>query len=250
MEKFLNPKSIFKSLTSFAEVKVSGPDACDFLQRQLTSDVDKLETGKFQLSSRLDRAGRIHSFFYLSNLGDSYSLFMENDLQQTVFDELNKFLIMEDVELTLGTEAHLMYFGLALLKEENKKEKQAFGNFVNLPAVISKAEITSELVTEEEMRSLHLITAWPSLEYTIDLNTLINDCRLNELAVSYQKGCFLGQETIAKIETRRGAAKYPCWVSSSLEFENDFELEGDKYTGSQSVKYHHKFYKLISLIMS
>ena len=41
---------------------------------------------------------------------------------------------------------------------------------------------------------------------------LINNFYLNEIAVNYQKGCFLGQETAAKIHYNRGGASYPALI--------------------------------------
>jgi tetratricopeptide (TPR) repeat protein len=65
------------------------------------------------------------------------------------------------------------------------------------------------------------------------MNSLVNETYLNELAVSYKKGCFLGQETAAKIETRKGAAYFPVLLKvdellGKDFFGKSFEVEGRK----------------------
>src|SRR5690606_18861406 len=46
-------------------------------------------------------------------------------------------------------------------------------------------------------------------------NALLNDTIYVDTCVSFQKGCYLGQETVAKIESRRGSAKK--WSCLELE---------------------------------
>ncbi|EQC43201.1 tetratricopeptide repeat protein [Bacteriovorax sp. Seq25_V] len=245
MRNIYNSKKLYKSAQKFSSVIVRGVDAQEFLQRQLTNDLNKLAVGSFQLNARLDRNGRIHSFFYLVKNEDQFLIISQPELQDSIISELDKFLIMEEVEIVHDEREPKFYFGFKAL--DKTFEDVSRGNYLNLPALISFVEIESEGVSDNDLEELYLLSAWPSLGHTITLGTLINDTRLNELAVDYKKGCFLGQETVSKIETRRGAAKYPCWVSCETDFSNEFQLEEDTISGTKSVKFNDKFYKEVNL---
>jgi folate-binding protein YgfZ len=105
--------------------------------------------------------------------------------------------------------------------------------------ILEDVSLNSSLLNELEESRYLLSTGWPSLGKTLSGDELVNETRLNELAVDYKKGCFLGQETAAKIESRRGAAKYPSLVEllSGESFEHpsfkrvwgDFETDGKRY---------------------
>ena len=71
-------------------LKLSGIDCEDYLQRQLTSDVSALNQAEGQMSARLDRAGRVHSFFYLLRSTDCFYI-LANDEQSK--QEFQSFLL-------------------------------------------------------------------------------------------------------------------------------------------------------------
>ncbi len=64
-------------------------------------------------------------------------------------------------------------------------------------------------VDEELFLQLLVLTGYPVWKKTLHELELFNNTMLTEFAYKKDKGCFLGQETVAKIETRRGAAYKP-----------------------------------------
>ena len=82
---------------------------------------------------------------------------------------------------------------------------------------------SKEKLSYKEFAEITKLTNYPDL-YSDKLwfDKLVNETQLNEVAVSYDKGCFLGQETAAKIESRRGSAKKIATLALANEFE---ELE-------------------------
>jgi folate-binding protein YgfZ len=74
-----------------------------------------------------------------------------------------------------------------------------------------------------DLNLLKKLNGFPELASGNIKNTFINESRLNEIAISYSKGCFLGQETVSKIENNRGATTYPFLVKLENDAE-DFEI--------------------------
>lgn len=214
-------------------LKLSGNDCEDYLQRQLTSDISALNHAEGHLSARLDRSGRVHSFFYLLRSSDCFYILANDEVFDDVRVELEKFLFAEDVVIE-DSRSFFLYVGPGCPEEGNYKVE-----YCDLEAVFTQNKYNYEKINSKTQESLTYLNGWPVLGETQDLNVLINNTRLNELAISYSKGCFLGQETAAKIETRRGAAKYPCVLKSESEINEfynldlnngkDFIFEGNNY---------------------
>jgi tetratricopeptide (TPR) repeat protein len=59
---------------------------------------------------------------------------------------------------------------------------------------------------------------------------LVNETALLELAVSFDKGCYLGQETVAKIASHRGAAVAPVLLRLDREAESPQALAGEPFS--------------------
>ena len=64
-----------------------------------------------------------------------------------------------------------------------------------------------DVIHQGDLETLRILNGWPRWGLNVLSNALVNETCLDRLAVSYDKGCFLGQETAAKIHSRRGAAK-------------------------------------------
>lgn len=78
-------------------LKVKGPDAADFLQRQSSNDITKLVDGSGSYVSFLDPHGKIKALAYLQKQADCYLIF--STLESNLEAHLSKFIIIEDVEL-------------------------------------------------------------------------------------------------------------------------------------------------------
>lgn len=207
----LKYSSISVPTDSYSVIKISGDDVKDFLHRQLTNDIRDLENHQGQISCRLDRTGKLHSFFYIGLIDSSYWIFCENEQKSKIIEELDKFVIMEDVTFEeVATKPTLI---AGPLSSSYNSQNYFVTSWCDQKAVIVFDEINAEEVYKcDNTLSYLLRSAWPKSGITLVGNELVNETRLNELAVDYKKGCFLGQETAAKINSRRGAAKYPALV--------------------------------------
>ncbi|MBY0405865.1 MAG: tetratricopeptide repeat protein [Cyanobacteria bacterium] len=74
------------------------------------------------------------------------------------------------------------------------------------PAFSSKGfltlkEMNGSLVTDPLIEVLRVESGWPRMGLEMGLETILPETGLEQVAVSYTKGCYLGQETVARVKT-------------------------------------------------
>ena len=80
----------------------------------------------------------------------------------------------------------------------------------------------------EDAEAARILAGWPALGAEIDDKTLPQEVRFDELGgVSYTKGCYLGQETVARIHFRG----HPNRELRGLEWEDALPLNGRAIEG-------------------
>ena len=221
---FFRYQTTRKTLKNFGVLCFKGPDAMSFLQGQLTSDVKGLEQGKGHETTRLNRTGKLQGWgFLLKEDTETFYLLAERSVCELLEEDLTQFIIMEEVEIK-----HTPMVPVLLTKArpdwgEVAERKHFFtGDFFNEDAAFlldSSLESAESLefgrrLSEEEFETLSLMAGYPSF---LCHNELVTNTILNDLAVSYTKGCFLGQETASKITNNRGAAFYPVFLELNPE---------------------------------
>ena len=206
-------------LTSHALIKLKGDDCVNFLHSQGTNDFSSLAENQGQLNCRLDISAKIHSFFYAAKVGGGVAIVVANEIKQKLIDELNKFIIMENVEIEVADSEHINIicspFTKEIAAELGDKSSYFVGKYLGEEALflwgdnsLLYDQVNLSEMTDEIINYLNLLSGWPCWNKSLETK-LVNETTLNDLAISYTKGCFLGQETAAKINNNRGAAYYP-----------------------------------------
>jgi len=205
----------FELEKTYDAFKFYGEDVVRFLNGQLTNDLESLTSGAFQLQCRLTRVGRVVGYFYLLRDGESFYAIVPKAFSDNVIDDIKKFIIMDDVELErLETAVSLIFSAYEHPQKEYSITNDVFsGLFANFPAhfSFSKPNDASPLkkIDEERLRKEMILGGEPVVGVTAVIDELVTNQILNLRAVSPEKGCYLGQETVSKINTRRGGAFFP-----------------------------------------
>lgn len=234
---------------SLSKISFTGTDVRAFLQAQSTVDTNKLAESSFQLASFLDPQGRLETYGWLIYQHNNYSYLVPHNLVDKTLLRLNQFLISEDVELT-SPEVVDVYFLLGPLAKEFVAASSLAGVLFDESSYLeftpSKAEMI-DLGTAELWRGL---TGWPSFDGSDYRHELLNNLRLYDLSLMPNKGCYPGQETVAKIATRRGAAFSPVLLELDKSAGVGEITSFDKKIGSASLEYFfdNKFYLSASLL--
>ncbi|MDD4974289.1 MAG: tetratricopeptide repeat protein [Bacteriovorax sp.] len=196
-------------LQDYSLIKVAGADRESFFQGQVTNDLSSLPINEGQLTARLNRLGKLQSFFFIAKLNECLFLLCPKILVESIKMDFEKFIIMDDVVLE-SVDSDLWIIFNHFLEDTQTKEPFFDFNFYGINArLVLEQHPTLNQTDESELEEIRILNGWPKWGADVDETQFINDSYLNEIAISYKKGCFLGQETAAKIENNRGAAYYP-----------------------------------------
>lgn len=224
-----------------AWVEIVGADAPDFLQRILTSDVKKLQPGEGQWSAMLDGKGHWVSdlLVYALPAEDSiprFGLDMPTSRRDIVLQKLDMMHFAEDLKWITPHVGRLLLLGLNKSAERPPMtiEAAADGWILQRPdrgadcmERIIAADGT-EAVAKTMLKGGAKLGGWMTLEqlriegfqprWGMDFDessTLPNSNEWHRSSIT--KGCYAGQEVIAKINTYGEAPRQLC----HLHFEDD-----------------------------
>ncbi|HUF04543.1 MAG TPA: glycine cleavage T C-terminal barrel domain-containing protein [Aridibacter sp.] len=220
-------------------IAVSGAEAVQFLNGMITNDIAKLEEGTAMLAAFPNQKGRLIAVTRVSNEEGDFIFETEDSTYETVLANLERFTLAGDfkVEDLTGRSKIVSIRGesSADVVEKvlgGKPEKDCDVTVYDfrgrpvtcLPSVRTRGldlRVTSEEADDlaEELINagavepkgplaevLRIESGIPKFGIDMDGETVVPEIGLEGL-ISYQKGCYIGQEVIARIHFRGKVAK-------------------------------------------
>jgi tRNA-modifying protein YgfZ len=210
---------------------LTGPEAKEFLQGQVTNDVEGLEPGAGCYAAFLTHKGKMLGDLRILDAGDELLLDCERVALQELFNMIRRFKLGRDVELhkrtlesgllsLIGPEARRVAGATDLPETEHAHRAGRIGGAaVRLIATdlgvdvlcdagdaepVAAALIAAGAVpaTEDAAEVRRVETGRPRYGVDIDDGVIPQEAGLNERAVSFEKGCYVGQETVARLHFR------------------------------------------------
>ena len=238
------------------KLALSGAGAKEFLQGQVSNDVEALTSGTGCYAVFLTPKGKMLGDLRMLDAGTELLLDTERVALQPLFSMIRRFSIGYDVELhkrtlecgllsLLGPSSTAVSSALDLPSAEHSHTLIVIGG-VNARAIRTAVGVdvlcdASRLDTVRD--ALQDAGAWPVSEavaecqrielgrprYGIDLDDTVipQEAGLNERAVSFTKGCYVGQETVARLHYRGKPNRHlrglrlsePAYTGEAIEFE-------------------------------
>lgn len=188
-------------------VDVEGPDALRFLQGLLTADVAAVEAGEARPAALLTVKGKIISEVIVLRRGEGFSLAIPRDVAASVLADLERHVIMDDVTLTPRDALALALVWPVLASGGEGVRAYACthpapGTLVaGQPAALAAALGGAMRVDAEAFERHRIRSGAPAWRREIEEDTFPPEVGY-VAAVSYEKGCFRGQEPLARIHAR------------------------------------------------
>jgi tRNA-modifying protein YgfZ len=201
-------------------VAVRGPDAADFLERMLSNEVASAPCEALLLTPK----GRVIAPLVVVRRGeDDFLLLTEPGLGEAVRATLIRARFAAKCEIEPESHTSVVVFG-----DADGIPNREYG----VPAVeVLDAEPPSEPAAEEELERLRILARRPHWGREIDDRVLPAEAGLTETHVSFTKGCYPGQEPIARLH-HRGKANRELRV---LEVEGAPQPETEVFHGEKAV---------------
>jgi tRNA-modifying protein YgfZ len=202
------------------KLALTGAGAKEFLQGQITNDVLALTPGTGCYAAFLTPKGKMLGDLRVLDAGDELLLDCERVALQELFDMIRRFSIGYDVELHKRTlECGLLsLFGPDLvggvpdaehshvLAHVGEVGVRAIRTDLGLDLLCHAADVDAlkhaldvPELTEEQAELGRIEQGRPRYGTDLDDSVIPQEAGLNERAVSFTKGCYVGQETVARL---------------------------------------------------
>jgi tRNA-modifying protein YgfZ len=175
-------------------VAVTGPEAADFLERMVSNDVASLEPGETCRALLLTPKSRIVAPLRVVREGrEEFLLLTESTLAETVASTLLRARFAAKCEIEVRP-----YRGYLRLGEGDGIRNDDYG----VEAWETWGDDELEAADPQELEPLRVAAGTPAWGKEVDETILPAEAGLDETHVSFTKGCYPGQEPIARLHYR------------------------------------------------
>jgi tRNA-modifying protein YgfZ len=176
-------------------VRVAGPDAEDYLQRMLSNDVAVLTPGESCEALLLTPKARVIAPMRVLRRGaDDFLLLTEPELGETLREQLLRMRFAARAEIELEEHTSTLVFGGGVEGIPND-------DYGEVAVEVLDAELEPTL-DDDALEAMRIEAGTPRFGKEIDERVLPAEAGLVERAVSLTKGCYPGQEPIARLHYR------------------------------------------------
>ncbi|MCU0303820.1 MAG: tetratricopeptide repeat protein [Thermoanaerobaculales bacterium] len=211
----------------WAVVEVGGGDRERYLHSQVTSDVRGLSDGDSQLGALLDRSGRLQAFFFLHKAPERILLLVPEDAADRLVERLTTHLVADDVVVARRQTGPMrLALGPAAAAAAGDGAIPVAGWGSRGVVVCDDRGLDWPELPADELEARRVLGGPPAWGREVRAGQLVNETALLETAVAVAKGCYLGQETVAKIASHRGAARGPALLELEATAPELDELVG------------------------
>lgn len=210
-------------------VQITGLDRQAFLHNFCTADIKKMQSGEGTEAFLLNVKGKILGYVYLIVGEESILLLNSGGSVEAIINHLDRYIIREDVQLSDVSNQLHCYLAQIQMTEFGLQSVEAYLNHISFNeddshCVAVKTNLTSKFETllisafsedkaVEWFSDRGMIQVEPKVFeicriengtpiYGKDItdSNLPQEIRRDQEAISFNKGCYLGQETVARID--------------------------------------------------
>ena len=240
-------------------LRVSGTDSEAFLQNQLSNDISKINHSIAQINAYCQHQGKIIGILWVMRFETHFLLSFPMDLLDKIKSRLQMFIIMSDVIIDDISES---YCQIGLIDEN---QSNALNINDKLSILIEARDNKHDLIMNDNLEwvkacidfSLPEVFAITSEKFVPQMLNL----DIDEIGVNFSKGCYPGQEVVARLHYLGSAKRRLFAFKADQEMQVGDSLycatsktalaRGDRYKGSgivvSRVKYNSLFYCLATL---
>ncbi len=228
------PVDFIAPITDYVVIRVSGVDAEKFLQGQFSCDIREITREQSRMGTANTAKGRAYAIFRIAKQDDDYLIRLPSIIAKDFCERLNKYIVFSKASLEIDENLYILGFSgdsavLANLLNSSVQLPNGVDNCINIDSSIiikvpsettNRYEIWSDLDTAKSLLSqppeglsnIHYGTQalwnwteinegiaeiYPSTQESY-VPQMLNLQQLN--AISFKKGCYTGQEIVARMK--------------------------------------------------
>jgi folate-binding protein YgfZ len=202
-------ETVFREARERAVLVATGKDRLTWLNGLVTSDLAKARPGDAVYGLALGKTGRILADVVFVVDEASVLLVVPREARENLRAALEHYLIMEDVELAASEAPVLLVDGpgakdaLAAARSAGAVGGEVDGGAVVVGDAAGALEGAGAVrVIDEAWEASRIERGMPRFGADFDGTTYPQEASLEKRAVSFSKGCYLGQEVVCMLEMR------------------------------------------------
>ncbi len=200
----------------FSCIKLTGDDVVGFLNGQTINDVKWLNVeNAIMPNATVDSSGRAEYLFAVAIFNHCYHIICRPGDVDLILDRLNRFIITDDVSLEIVDQLNFIIGVLSIASFQEQGEVLAKGFFFNDQVALIQSSSTAfhnhKHLDQNIFNEYLAMSGFPLWDIDFKQQNLITNSQAAAF-INFKKGCFIGQEVLAKIINNRGAAYYPAYI--------------------------------------
>ncbi|EHR1003147.1 tRNA-modifying protein YgfZ [Vibrio parahaemolyticus] len=261
------PELSISRLDHLGMITMVGDDKKSYLHGQVTCDVVSLEKDQSTLGAHCDAKGKVWSVFRLFHHGDGYGMIQPKPAIEIELKEIKKYAVFSKVTIEESNDVILGVAGVnadafvsALNEDAGDVRIINGGTAVKVEANRWLLVVTEEaaqaliensdatLTTRELWTRFDIESALPFVSATAQNEHIPQALNIQALGgISFTKGCYTGQETVARAKyrgTNKRAMYIVKGVTSTALNDDAIELErsvGDNWRSVGTLLTHYQF---------
>lgn len=232
-------------LTHLGVIMVTGPQAREYLQGQVTADLERLDADQVQLACCNSAQGRVQAVFWMMERADGIALVLPTALIESTVARLRKYVLRAKAKIEAPAHLQVGFIPRAQLPADvslptAKLQREIGGiSYFVLPGrddamVVGAFNAAADSAREHEWKLAQLRAGLPQVYPETHEAFVAQMLNIDLLGgISFEKGCYTGQEIIARAHFR-GAVKRRMFLFRTEAFPpapGTRVLAGDQHAG-------------------
>ncbi|MDG2229128.1 MAG: hypothetical protein P8L74_03290 [Gammaproteobacteria bacterium] len=230
-------------LSHLSVLTVSGSDAREFLQGQMTQNIEDINDEMVFLTSFCNPKGRVLATAFIQYWNKAYYLILNAELIEDLHAWLSRYIMRSDVKINIDG---ISVFGVdeemdkqndfLLLSDSHLQTLRRLVNDNSRFLLLSSIDLPTRYGTmsEHDWKYEDFSNGIPIINKASSLKYIPQMLNLHELgAISFSKGCYTGQEVVAKVQHRGKIKQKLVWSVTSGNIP--LETQADVMNGEQKV---------------
>ena len=202
-------------------VTATGPDTEAFLQGQLSQDVAAMAVGDSAPSFLLQPMGKVDAWLRVTRIADdTFVLDLDAGHGEATLTRLNRFKLRTDCALTLETwtvkavradgREHDVVWAAGVAPPEGAVAvvgvSPAWGPIAGYDVLGPSCTLAADepQASAADHETLRILAGVPAMGAELTEDTIPAEAGVVDMSVSFTKGCYTGQELVARIDSRGG----------------------------------------------
>ncbi|WP_146572125.1 CAF17-like 4Fe-4S cluster assembly/insertion protein YgfZ [Botrimarina hoheduenensis] len=204
--------NVYAVLDGWSALSVAGPDAVRFVQSFCTNDVAALAVGDSCEAFFTDVKAHVLAYGVVARLAETLVVVLSSAGADALCAHLDRYLIREQVTLQTLSDQQLLLLGCTVDPKITASVVTVVAagwpagvRFAIVPAtavtgVVHQLEQVAKPLDAEALERQRIAWGIPRDGVDVDARNLPQEVDRNEHAISFKKGCYLGQEPVARID--------------------------------------------------